>query len=193
MKVLMFLAAILVVSQARSLRLRSPACSQLLAAQGYSANFNETIAHAIHSMTVEGLQLFNVKATERNSVPTVNMDRSSAQKVVPFAPLYPLGNDFKTREMNVVDKILSEIGNAHDGLGPNWSPVERIAHTFHMWDLWHRILDVYQSRVMSDPPTDTVCQCLLDVRNNGIYEVICCHGDVKLVLSVGCKLGVQSL
>lgn len=37
-----------------------------------SKNFNETIAHTIHSMNVQGLRLFNPQATEDNRVPTVN-------------------------------------------------------------------------------------------------------------------------
>ncbi|CAF4489441.1 unnamed protein product, partial [Rotaria magnacalcarata] len=46
-------------------------CSKLLAA-GLSSNYNESIAHAIHSMTVQGLQLFNPRANDQNTIPTVN-------------------------------------------------------------------------------------------------------------------------
>ena len=168
MKVLLFLAATVVLAQARSLT-----CDQLYRANGFSANLNETIAHAIHSMNVEGLQMFNPHATERNMVPTVNLDRSSPQKVLPYAPRYPLGSDFTTTSMNMVDKILSQIGNAKDGLGPNWSPVERIAHAFHMRDLWYRVHQVYQSRVVPNPPSDELCACLTNTKSNGIYQVKC--------------------
>jgi len=47
-------------------------CSELYASYDLSRNFNETIAHTIHSMNVQGLRLFNPQATENNRVPTVN-------------------------------------------------------------------------------------------------------------------------
>jgi hypothetical protein len=40
---------------------------------------------------------------------------------------------------NVLDSILSNLGSHNDGLGPNWSAVERVAHSFHMWDLWMKV------------------------------------------------------
>ena len=49
-------------------------CSSLYASYDLSPNFNETIAHSIHSMTVQGLRLFNPRATKDKRVPTVNHD-----------------------------------------------------------------------------------------------------------------------
>lgn len=165
MKVLLLLALVALAHSA------SLDCTQFLRSIRFSENFNETIAHAIHSMTVEGLKIFNPRATERNSIPTVNLDRSSSQKVLPYAPSDPVGSEFSTHSMNLIDKILSEIGNPKDGLGPMWSPVERIAHNFHMWDLWNRIKQIYDEKVKLSPPTDAVCSCLLDTKSNGIYKV----------------------
>ena len=51
-------------------------CSELYYISLLSERFNETIAHTIHSMTVQGLRMFNPKATEENNVPTVNHDIS---------------------------------------------------------------------------------------------------------------------
>ena len=116
--------------------------------------------------------MFNPRATALNVVPTVNLDRSASQKVLPYAPENPVGNDFSTHSMNVIDKILSEIGNPHDGLGPNWSPVERIAHNFHMMDLWNRIHTVFEDQVAQNPPSDSLCNCLLDTKTNGIYQAV---------------------
>ena len=147
-------------------------CRQILRKAGFSDNFNETIAHAIHSMTVEGLQAFNPRANEDNRVPTVNMDRKSSRKVIPFAPDYALGSDFETSMMNLVDKILSNIGEDNDGLGPNWSPVERIVHALHMRDLWERIHEVYTTKTLINPPRDVICDCLVDTLNNGIFEAV---------------------
>ena len=169
MKVLLVL---LFVGTAYAVPTQSRLCPILLRESGFSSNFNETIAHAIHSMTVEGLQLFNPKATEKNNIPTVNMDRHSDQKVVRHAPEDKLGSDFTTMSMNTIDKILSNIGRDNDGLGPYWSPVERIAHKFHMWDVWMRVRQVFQDQTMRNPPSEEVCDCLLDVDNNGIYNAV---------------------
>ncbi|CAH1780043.1 unnamed protein product [Owenia fusiformis] len=147
-------------------------CKTAYSTAGLSSNFNETIAHAIHSMTVEGLRLFNPKATEKNCIPTVNHNISADIKVLPYAPSDCIGGDFSTWTMNTLDKILSNIGIDDDGLGPNWSAIERTAHKFHMWDLWMKILQVYQTRVVSNPPTDDVCECLTDTDNNGIYKAV---------------------
>lgn len=151
---------------------QSRICVALLRESGFSSNFNETIAHAIHSMTVEGLQLFNPRATEENNIPTVNMDRHSDQKVVNYAPEDKLGGDFFSTSMKTIDKILSNIGMDNDGLGSYWSPLERVVHKFHMWDVWMRIKETFDTETIGNPPSDDVCDCLLDVKENGIYDAV---------------------
>ena len=163
-----FLVAFLVTAAATDER----ECRKVIIDGGLSRNFNETVAHAVHSMTVQGLRLFNPLATEDNHVPTVNMDRQAPEKVVPYAPNDPLGSDFSTFTMNTIDKILSGIGSNNDGLGPNWSPVERIVHKFHMWDLWQRVHEVYESSTLVNPPKEDVCKCLMQTKENGIYAAV---------------------
>lgn len=150
----------------------SNTCLQLIANNGLSKNFNETIAHAIHSMTVEGLKMFNSKATESNNIPTVNHNLKSRQNVLPFAPHDPVGSDFATHTMNTIDKILSHLGNSDDGLGPNWSPIERVAHTFHMLDLWVKIHELYWQKVAPNPPSSQLCACLTRTEDNGIKAAV---------------------
>ncbi|XP_071956642.1 uncharacterized protein [Antedon mediterranea] len=137
-----------------------------------SDNFSENIAHAVHSMTVQGLQLFNPRATVKNSVPTVNLNVSAPEKVVPFAPDEPTGSDFSTPTMNVIDMILSHVGKSDDGLGEFWSPVERVVHTFHMWDLWNKVLEEFNANVKMNPPKDNVCKCLMNTEKNGIRDSV---------------------
>ena len=48
---------------------------------GLTDRYSENVAHAVHSMTVQGLKLFNPKATEKNSIPTVNHNVSAPNKV----------------------------------------------------------------------------------------------------------------
>ena len=56
--------------------------------------------------------------------------------------------------MNTIDMILQQIGQPTDGLGPNWSPLERIVHKFHMKDLWAKIRSNYDMVVMVGKLTD---------------------------------------
>ena len=116
--------------------------------------------------------MFNQRATEDNQVPTVNMDRNSPEKVIPYAPNDPIESAFTTFTMNTIDKILSNIGKDNDGLGPMWSPVERIAHKFHMLDVWNRVYEVYKETVVPTPPSEDICSCLMDTKGNGIYQAV---------------------
>jgi hypothetical protein len=82
-------------------------CALHLRAAGLSSNFNETIAHAIHSMTVQGLQLFNPRANEVNTIPTVNhnLHAKDGIKVLMYAPNDPLPTDYFGFTMNMIDKV----------------------------------------------------------------------------------------
>ena len=84
-----------------------PRCSIQLKSAGLSSNFNETIAHAIHSMTVQGLQLFNPRANQQNTIPTVNhnLHDKHADKVLMYAPNDPVPSDYFGFTMNMIDKV----------------------------------------------------------------------------------------
>lgn len=84
-------------------------CALHLHAVGLSSNYNETIAHAIHSMTVQGLRLFNPRANENNGIPTVNhnLHDASGVKVLMYAPNDPLPSDYFDFNMNMIDKVRS--------------------------------------------------------------------------------------
>lgn len=82
-------------------------CSRVLRSAGLSSNYNESIAHAIHSMTVQGLQLFNPRANEQNTVPTVNhnLHDKNGVKVLLYAPDDRLPSDYFDFTMNMIDKV----------------------------------------------------------------------------------------
>jgi len=150
-------------------------CPALLTKAGVSGEWPEGIAHTIHSMTVQGLQIFNPKATVYNLVPTVNHNLSqTANLVLPFAPDHSVSGSFHTPTMNAIDSILSTLGTKNDGLGPNWSPIERIAHHFHMQDLWERVHLTYQSELLPNMPDSlpAVCACLTATSSNGIADKV---------------------
>jgi len=166
----MFLLPLL-VAMAHGMRFNHN-CAMQFQAAGLSSNFNETIAHAIHSMTVQGLQLFNRNANEHNHIPTVNHNLHAADgvKVLMYAPDDALPSDYFGFTMNMIDKILSMIGKSDDGLGGHWSSTERIVHKFHMWDLWLRLQKEVQELEMK--PSFILCKCILDVESNGILKAV---------------------
>lgn len=86
-------------------------CSKLLRNTGLSSNYNESIGHAIHSMTVQGLQLFNPRANEQNTIPTVNhnLHDKSGLKVIMYAPNDPVPSDYFGLTMNMIDKVCSNL------------------------------------------------------------------------------------
>ncbi|XP_072021003.1 uncharacterized protein [Amphiura filiformis] len=147
-------------------------CDKINPKVDLSDTFSENIAHAIHSMTVQGLRLFNPKVTEKNSVPTVNHNMSAPDLVVPYAPDEPIGDDFNTDAMNMIDHILSHIGKENDALGAYWSPIGRVAHAFHMWDLWYRVHEEFECTIRDNPPKQDVCDCLMDTEHNGIRAAV---------------------
>ena len=115
--------------------------------------------------------MFNPKATVNNKVPTVNLNLTGTNLVLPYAPDFTTGADFSSSTMNAIDTILHTLGTQSDGLGPNWSPTERIVHHFHMQDLWQRVHDVYEEKVLpSNQDYTAACACLMDVRDNGVYD-----------------------
>jgi len=135
---------------------------------GLSNSYWESIGHAIHSMDVQSLQMFNPKVSEDNKIPTVNMNLQSSQKVLDNAPNDPLPQDFSTSEMNLIDRVMTRVGVTDDGLGANWTPLERIVHNFHMKDLWNKIKPVYE-KVHVDP---VVCECLLNLEKSGVRPAV---------------------
>eukprot|EP00756_Hemistasia_phaeocysticola_P012790 Hpha_TRINITY_DN15229_c0_g2::TRINITY_DN15229_c0_g2_i2::g.65176::m.65176 len=142
----------------------------LLQGAGLGPMFNESIAHAIHSITVDGLRLFNPEAGPKNGVPTVNRNMRSTIHVVEDAPLVELeSNGFVTDPMKVINSIFNHLGEMDDGLGATWTPVERIVHEFHMRDLWVAIKGMHDKKVANNPPSKEVCACLLDTKANGVH------------------------
>lgn len=98
----------------------------------------------------------------------MNLNLKDVKKVLDDAPLVKLGHDFATEEMNVIDRILNLIGKSDDGLGANWSPLERIVHNFHMRDLWAKLKPVFDKVEVKQE----VCQCLLDVSESGVKGAV---------------------
>jgi len=166
-----YLVAILLLAVAVNCAPSHKRCQAEFREARLSTNFNETIAHSIHSITVQGLQLFNERATIDNHVPTVNHDlHGKGPKVLLYAPDDKLPTDYYGFTMQMIDKILSMIGKSDDGLGAHWSSTERLVHKFHMWDLWARLKPEVEK--LTPKPSEKFCTCILDTESNGILQAV---------------------
>ncbi len=105
-------------------------CSSAYAAAGVSDRYAETIAHAVHSLTVQDLRQFKADVTAQNGIPTVPHNLTTVDGSVPDiahdAPDTPLPEGFDTDAMRTIDLVLSHIGAHDDGLGDIWSNLERV-------------------------------------------------------------------
>ncbi|KAF6032537.1 hypothetical protein EB796_009138 [Bugula neritina] len=150
----------------------SKECAQLYEENGLSPNFNETIAHAIHSLTLNELRKFNPLAEELNGVPVVNPrlnDPTETERVIPHAPEEEINKNFVSEAMNTIDSVMSQVGQSGDQFGTNWPLVARIVHKFHMKDTWAKIKEEFD--LMKQPSKD-LCVCLKDTKKNGIFQAV---------------------
>merc|ERR1712166_469990 len=165
---MMMLLRFVVVFAALANALPSDMCGSHLKDAGVSTRFDETVAHAIHSITANELMKFSKDVTPDNGIPTVNraISLEPSEKVLPNAPHVEVPHDFVTEAMNLFDLTLTHATDHSDGLGNNWNALERVAHAFHMRDLWGKVRLQYTTITNV---TDTACDCLLNTKDNGIH------------------------
>lgn len=147
-------------------------CSDTLKAHGISSRFGGVIAHGIHSINVEQLRNFEPNVTEKNIIPTVNMDLSDDTAILPHAPAmkHSPGKMFETEAMRTVDGILSHMDDKKYDI-KGYSALERLVHALHMREVWYRAQRAYP-KIKAAPPPAEVCACALDASNNGILKVL---------------------
>lgn len=148
-------------------------CQSVLASAGADEKFPGLVAHAIHSMTVDDLRAFEPTVTENNRVPTINMDLSSTQAIVPFAQnrmTTDVSEKFLTTGMETLDVVLSRMNQENWDIN-GFNALEKVVHAFHMREEWARVLVEYQ-RIKAQPPSEEFCRCATDVDNNGVMKMM---------------------
>jgi len=152
--------------------LKPDECKAALLEAGVTEDFDVMVSHAIHSITMKELQKFDSTVTEDNYVPTVNYDLRADQAILPYAPDRRMPDDdmFVTEPMRTLNMVLSHMDDAHWDITA-FNPLERVVHAFHMREVWGRARLQY-NQITANPPNATVCQCALDVNNNGIMKLL---------------------
>ena len=82
------------------------ACKDELKAGGLSEFFAHNVAHRLHSISVEDIQkYFGVDVGEDNTIPTVNKNLSSEERVLAHAPRTGYDNSFTTDALKYLDLV----------------------------------------------------------------------------------------
>jgi len=146
-------------------------CTAILKTAGVSERFPGVVAHGIHSMNVQQLRLFKSDVTEKNSIPTINMDLTDNAALLPNAPDIAVdGPSFKTDGMRAVDRVLSHMDNSKYDI-KLYKPLERLVHALHMQEVWFETRVEFE-KIKLNPPSVDVCRCARDVENNGIMKMM---------------------
>jgi hypothetical protein len=135
------------------------------------STFSASVAHGIHGISVEQINsLFHGKVTEHNNVPTANFNLYGDKRVLPYAPRVNKDPKFLTPTMNMIDFILSNNDDTNGFLISGLSPLEKIAHSAHMEELFAMTKSTYED-IISNPPQDPhLCNCVTDENSNGVMR-----------------------
>jgi len=112
-----------------------------------NCDFPESIAHGIHSLTLQDLRYyFDEKAQKNNTIPSINWDLSSDDLLFDSAPILQLNNSFRTPAMNSVDHILSN-WETKDFMMKHGGVLEKLVHNLHVYETLSMSGKVYKQIV----------------------------------------------
>lgn len=145
-------------------------CEIVMKEANVFGNFSREVAHGIHAMSLQDIRaFFDKEATPENGVPTANRNLNSKEEniVLPNAP--DIKGEFQSIAMHTFDVGLRNMNRRNyfqkSGI------LERLAHHFHMIEVWTKSQTFYQDYVDSGV-SNVICGCALDTAENGIdYEL----------------------
>ncbi|KAL5268627.1 hypothetical protein ACHWQZ_G002467 [Mnemiopsis leidyi] len=147
-------------------------CPRILADAGVTEGFAPLVAHAIHSLALEDIRyFFKSDATEDNGIPTVNMDLSAEERVLPNAPLMGYDDDFSTIGMKSFDMVMRNMNRTNWG-SRNDNVLVRVTHVLHMAELWNKISESYKNIARLLDPKSDICACATDIENNDVLNYV---------------------
>merc|ERR1711872_542626 len=136
--------------------------------QALSATYPKRITHGIHSLTLADLRYyFNPNANETNNIPTINRDLSSPIPILNDAPDIGRSDRFKTIGLLVAEEVVLKEDRDWDIHGGDI--LDKLLHALHMHEVWLETSRLYKGLLDSPPDDPSICPCLADVENNGIF------------------------
>ena len=147
-------------------------CCKIMENNGIDVRtFNASVAHGIHSITVEQLNLFfKGNVSEKNNIPTTNFNLKSPKTVLSSSTKMSRDPNILTNNMRMLDFILrnNDDTRASYFIMNGLSSLEKLAHHAHMDELYARTKPVYEQLLKNPPKDRRVCDCVTDEKNNGV-------------------------
>ena len=128
----------------------------------------QRIAHGLHDLTLADLRhYFNRNANETNNIPTVNRNLSSSEPILNDAPDIGRSDRFQTMGLQVAEEVV--LNEDRDWDLHNAETLDKLLHALHMHEMWSQTSRLYNLLLENPPVNPSICPCLADVENNGIY------------------------
>ena len=122
----------------------------------------------MHSLTLADLRhYFNPKANKTNNIPTINRNLSSSEPILNDAPDIGQSNRFQSMGLLVAEEVV--LNEDRDWDLHNAETLDKLLHALHMHEMWTETSRVYKHLLANPPTNPSICPCLADVENNGIY------------------------
>jgi len=135
------------------------------------STFHQGVAHGIHSLSLEEIRyFFKPDAPENNKIPTANIDFRSEDLINFNAPLWGYEDRFDTWALKIMDWFM--LNDKPYILMKGTSTVEKIAHQYHMQEIYTSASKMYQDLVLNPPVDPKVCSCSNDVTANGVLDEV---------------------
>ena len=133
-------------------------------------NYGASVAHPIHSITVEDIRyFFDPDFPVENTIPTGNDDiKENAELVLRYAPSSK--SSFKFPAFAAFDYILSNNDEPMKFGINGLTTLEKLGHQLHMQEIWMKASLMYKVIKTKQIDTASVCPCLVDEENNGILK-----------------------
>jgi len=144
-------------------------CRNELLEAGASPYFARNVAHRLHSLTLEDIQMyFKADVGDENGIPTVNKDLESETRILENTPLADLDMKFTTPALRYMDLVLRNMDKNYYSI-TNFSVLEKLAHMYHMGELWQHASTHYSSLLLNPPPRE-VCTCASSSHLNSVTQ-----------------------
>jgi len=141
-------------------------CTAAAATAGVNmSSFPHSVAHSIHSITVEDIHyFFDAGFSANNSIPT----QQSKDKVKILPSALSFSSKYKLPGGYSFDRILKN--SNVDGVTK--TVLEEIVHMIHMHELYLKIAKIYKGIKPEAIDAPAVCPCLVDEKRNGILDAL---------------------
>ena len=143
-------------------------CSQKFQDLGVYTNFSSSVAHVVHSITVEDIKhFFGISLGPENRIPNANtnLGAEDADIVLFDAPSRQGDPDIKSAGFYTFTETMNHMDDPEFGMKEN--VLARMAHNFHMHEMWTKV--------------------------NVEMEKFAAEGEILMVITSGTKLFILSL